>query len=227
MGKVLSKRNPLENALKHTHTNHLNRAPVYVIFTNVFVFVCFFIQSNENALPYTTKVMGDENGMLPYIMTFMDHDEKLLTLSLVSKSFNKVVHLPDSWHTISITSRSGKVCTYRPWMENVRVLTAGYHWAPWTIERMPPFAMELKRVQRVLLRLDGKAALKAITVWPQLQSLCVHNNSSLPTETSDALACQGSGEPSGPSRVSPVISANRFATRSWTTGTHCANSSWY
>jgi hypothetical protein len=126
-----------------------------------------------SSLPYCTqiavrKVFEDEVGMFPNLMTFVSRSDKLLRLTLVSKTFNKVVQLPKSWCTAEVSSdlqRDRFSLKNTPRIDTIHYANVRRPRQPGLFDDMPLYVKNLQKVRHLLVDIVPDDLLFVADKW--------------------------------------------------------------
>jgi hypothetical protein len=141
---------------------------------------------SESKEAYVDKVLSDEAGMLPLILTFVSQADKVNRLCQVSKTFYRVIHSPASWYEIDIRPVSlAKAYRMPEWLTSMTTIRAiASSTAPdnyqMTLDDMSPTVLDMKLVQHLRMPLNVESAMVACCTWPELQTIHIVSTSFTP-----------------------------------------------
>jgi hypothetical protein len=115
------------------------------------------------------KVFEDEEGMLPNLLTFMSQSDKLLRMSLVSKTLNRLIRLPQSWLTAEVIH--ALPLDKCPVEKDPRMRTVLSTDRVVRIDDMPLYIQEMKSVEHLCTHITTNDLDDVFTKWPKLQTL--------------------------------------------------------
>jgi hypothetical protein len=117
-----------------------------------------------------SKVFEDEVGMFPKLMTFMSQSDKLTRMTLVSKTFNKVVHLPESWRTVEVVNRNPDAKCPVTKTHTIRTILFA---ESTDLRHMPVYAEQMENIEHLLVDITASELNAVAATWPKLQTLYI------------------------------------------------------